>query len=280
MPLEKNTVRFLDNFSQGTRGASSAEYFLQQGYAVIFLHRQSSLQPYSRHFTNLTKHHSQDTDFTAGWSLDYLRMNGNSIVGKDDKTQSKLQSALSSMQKCRDEKSLLFLEFVSLQEYLDLLRRISQRMGDMLGTNAMWYLAAAVSDFFIPNDQLVEHKMQSGSSDKFILQMENVPKVLKPLVDEWSHSGFICSFKLETDEQFLEKKALASLDRYGHQVVIANMLHTRKDHVVFFSRQEDKSTKRCDLRRVNDDTDIESAIVSKLKVMHSEWISRINKVVT
>ena len=26
MPLESNTVRFVDNFSQGTRGAASAEY--------------------------------------------------------------------------------------------------------------------------------------------------------------------------------------------------------------------------------------------------------------
>ncbi len=39
VPLENQTVRFIDNFSAGTRGATSAEYFLQAGYAVIFLHR-------------------------------------------------------------------------------------------------------------------------------------------------------------------------------------------------------------------------------------------------
>src|SRR6266536_3359112 len=39
VPLETQTVRFIDNFSAGTRGATSAEYFLQAGYAVIFLHR-------------------------------------------------------------------------------------------------------------------------------------------------------------------------------------------------------------------------------------------------
>ncbi|KAG0015349.1 hypothetical protein BGZ81_011727, partial [Podila clonocystis] len=33
VPLETLTVRFIDNFSAGTRGATSAEYFLQQGYA-------------------------------------------------------------------------------------------------------------------------------------------------------------------------------------------------------------------------------------------------------
>ena len=47
VPLERQTVRFIDNFSAGTRGATSAEYFLEAGYAVIFLHRQFSLLPYS-----------------------------------------------------------------------------------------------------------------------------------------------------------------------------------------------------------------------------------------
>jgi phosphopantothenate---cysteine ligase (ATP) len=45
VPLENQTVRFIVNFSAGTRGATSAEYFLQQGYAVIFFHRQFSLLP-------------------------------------------------------------------------------------------------------------------------------------------------------------------------------------------------------------------------------------------
>jgi phosphopantothenate-cysteine ligase len=37
VPLEKNTVRFLDNFSAGTRGAASAEAFIEQGiYFAIY----------------------------------------------------------------------------------------------------------------------------------------------------------------------------------------------------------------------------------------------------
>src|SRR5262245_33339263 len=54
VPLETQTVRFIDNFSAGTRGATSAEYFLQAGYAVIFLHRHFSLLPYSRHYSHST----------------------------------------------------------------------------------------------------------------------------------------------------------------------------------------------------------------------------------
>jgi phosphopantothenate-cysteine ligase len=47
VPLEKNTVRFIDNFSTGARGAGCAESFLIEGYAVIFLHRVGSLLPFS-----------------------------------------------------------------------------------------------------------------------------------------------------------------------------------------------------------------------------------------
>jgi hypothetical protein len=55
VPLEKNMVRFIDNFSKGARGAASAESFLAEGFAVIFLHRKGSLMPFSHmssHFTS------------------------------------------------------------------------------------------------------------------------------------------------------------------------------------------------------------------------------------
>eukprot|EP00975_Prorocentrum_lima_P053508 11225172-Prorocentrum_lima.AAC.1 len=49
VPLERNTVRFLDNFSTGARGAASAERFLALGYACVFLHRRGSNTPFGRH---------------------------------------------------------------------------------------------------------------------------------------------------------------------------------------------------------------------------------------
>ena len=45
--LEKNTVRSIENFSTGCRGARSAERFLMAGHPVIFFHRKDSLQPFS-----------------------------------------------------------------------------------------------------------------------------------------------------------------------------------------------------------------------------------------
>ena len=48
VPLEVNTVRFIDNFSSGERGAGSAEHFIKLGYRVIFLHRVGSILPFTR----------------------------------------------------------------------------------------------------------------------------------------------------------------------------------------------------------------------------------------
>ncbi|KAK9271381.1 hypothetical protein L1049_026971 [Liquidambar formosana] len=48
VPLEQRCVRYIDNFSSGHRGASSTEYFLKAGYAVIYLNRRGTCQPYCR----------------------------------------------------------------------------------------------------------------------------------------------------------------------------------------------------------------------------------------
>jgi phosphopantothenate---cysteine ligase (ATP) len=45
----------------------------------------------------------------------------------------------------------------------------------------MFYLAAAVSDFYIPIDKMVTHKIQSAGGGLH-LDLEPVPKILKPLV--------------------------------------------------------------------------------------------------
>lgn len=40
-----------------------------------------------------------------------------------------------------------------------------------------------------------QHKIQSGKGS-LQLEMDQVPKILKPLVDEWTREGFIVSFKV------------------------------------------------------------------------------------
>jgi len=65
--------------------------------------------------------------------------------------------------------------------------------------------------------------------------MDQVPKILKPLVSERNPEGFIVFFKLEIDETNVIPKAQQALERYRHQVVIGNDLHHRKSRVVLTS---------------------------------------------
>jgi phosphopantothenate---cysteine ligase (ATP) len=47
VPLESGSGATLENFSTGTRGARSAEYFIKSGYPVIFFHRSGSISPFA-----------------------------------------------------------------------------------------------------------------------------------------------------------------------------------------------------------------------------------------
>ncbi|KAF2709483.1 phosphopantothenate-cysteine ligase-like protein [Pleomassaria siparia CBS 279.74] len=242
VPLETQTVRYIDNFSAGTRGATSAEYFLQEGYAVIFLHRQFSLLPFSRHYSHNTRSF-----------LDYMNEEGGRVV-VDEQHQEEMLRVLRQYAQVKREGRLLILSFVTITEYLWDLREVAQLMRP-LGASAMFYLAAAVSDFFVPQDRMVEHKIQSNEEfsqnaahvstakqpaartegRSLIIDLEPVPKFLKQLVDGWAPESIIVSFKLETDPSILVTKATYSLKKYAHHLVIGNLLTTRKWEVVFVS---------------------------------------------
>lgn len=260
VPLERQTVRFIDNFSAGTRGATSAEYFLEAGYAVIFLHREYSLLPYSRHYS-----HSTDC------FLDFLQEGPNGTVVANDDYREKMLMVLRQYNEAKKKNMLLTLPFTTINDYLFVLRSVSQLMRP-LGSNGLLYLAAAVSDFFVPPERMVEHKIQSTNatetkeskataeaavaeeetfdnfdssprvprSKRLIVDLDPVPKFLKNLVDGWAPEGMIVSFKLETDPQILVHKAEYSLDRYQHHLVIGNLLSTRKWEVVFVSKEGQK----------------------------------------
>lgn len=146
VPLEKNMVRFIDNFSQGNRGASSAECFLAEGFAVLFLHRKGSKLPFSRA------------------SSEYSRT-GNTILTKICPEQSqwgdlRLSASLFQQQQILTESECFLesvqhhyylpVEFETLEDYLSLLE-IAAKSLSTLDDRACFYLAAAVSDFYVPS---------------------------------------------------------------------------------------------------------------------------------
>ncbi|KAJ6009395.1 hypothetical protein N7499_005196 [Penicillium canescens] len=262
VPLEAQTVRFIDNFSAGTRGATSAEYFLEQGYAVIFLHRQYSLLPYSRHYSHSTNCFLDFMDEAPPSSESSNSGSDNGPIKVRDEYQDEMRSVLRKYRYAKQNNRLLLLPFTTVSEYMFELRSLAQLMRP-LGANALFYLAAAVSDFFIPRSRMAEHKIQSmeipanfqdnnavnsndiytgeneeepSSRKKLVVNLDPVPKFLHRLVDGWAPEGsMIVSFKLETDPSLLVYKARTALQRYSHHLVIGNLLSTRKWEVVFIT---------------------------------------------
>lgn len=302
VPLENQTVRFIDNFSAGTRGATSAEYFLKHGYAVIFLHRQYSLLPYSRHYSHSTN-----------CFLDFMDSGeGDSVVVREE-YQHKMRRVLERYQYAKKNRLLLLLPFITVTEYLFELRSLATLMRP-IGSRALFYLAAAVSDFFIPRDKMAEHKIQSseiqngqktGDGKQLVVNLDPVPKFLTTLVSQWaSKDSMIVSFKLETDPSLLVSKAEQALHKYGHDLVIGNLLTTRKWEVVFVTRDGEERWVRvpkakrsrsvsgieelvgsADKKKAHEEEvdlnggtvreglEIESLIIPELAAMHQERIS-------
>ncbi|KAF1983883.1 phosphopantothenate-cysteine ligase [Aulographum hederae CBS 113979] len=269
VPLENQTVRYIDNFSAGTRGATSAEYFLDAGYAVIFLHRQFSLLPYSRHYSHNTRSF-----------LDFMGLDDSGRVVVNDEHQEQMAKVLRQYNQAKKDNTILILSFVTITEYLWQLREVAKLMRP-LGSDALFYLAAAVSDFFVPQDRMVEHKIQSGEAfsskhdgekgtrppaartegKSLVIDLEPVPKFLKQLVDGWAPDAMIVSFKLETDPSMLVKKAKYAVDKYAHNLVIGNLLSTRKWEVVFVAADEEEKWIRVPrYRRTKSASGIESLV--------------------
>jgi phosphopantothenate-cysteine ligase len=161
-------------------------------YAVIFLHRQHSLQPFSRHYSHSTNPFLDlleivDDDERPATSTNPLfaspttfqnplhsssATNGISVeapsadplpeVRVAAKHSAPMRSLLRSYQRVQDLGLLHRVAFVTVFDYLFLLRGIAQVIGRMrdpqgasIARRSMYYLAAAVSDFFVPQQKMV-----------------------------------------------------------------------------------------------------------------------------
>lgn len=191
------------------------------------------------------------------------------VVAKSE-YQEKMLDVLRKYIASKKSNTLLLLPFTTITDYLWELREIALLMRP-LGSMGLFYLAAAVSDFFVPRDRLAEHKIQSSNIDgeagggevsedatrnevshqgkKLIIDLDPVPKFLKSLVEGWAPEGMIVSFKLETDPSLLISKAQAALRQYSHHLVIGNLLSTRKWEVVFIAPNSEENWIRVPIHR-------------------------------
>jgi phosphopantothenate-cysteine ligase len=249
VPLERNTVRFLDNFSTGTRGAALCEAALRmrEDVCVVMLHRSKSRLPF-------VHEHDAEAMFERFCCV------GNGMPDDDLVTvhDPVLADAVRTWANVRHR--LLRIEFFNVDEYLCFLRAASRAIAQSCGgeRRAVALLAAAVSDFYIPEP--TEHKIQSGAhADGLRVDFAPVPKMIGLLVRDWFAGQLVVSFKLETDAAILAGKVQHALERDGQFAVISNLLQTRADRVTVTTREDGRSA---DLVRGLHEKGVEPALMT------------------
>lgn len=222
VPLEKKSVRFIENFSKGTRGARSCEQFLDNGYTVILLVRDNAEKPFGNMLASRKPWHD-----VAEW--DATGDGDDKEVQIKSKYQEKISANFKRQQRAKKASRLLELEYSSIFEYMVLLHIVGNRL-KKLGKSVLFYLAAAVSDFYVPWSLLCDHKIQS-SSGSLTLNLQGVPKLLGLLRSTWAPESFCVSFKLETDYDVLLRNAEKAITKYNLHMCIANELESRATKV-------------------------------------------------
>ncbi|KAI5654775.1 hypothetical protein M9H77_31962 [Catharanthus roseus] len=258
VPLERRCVRYIDNFSSGHRGAASTEYFLKAGYSVIFLYRRGTCQPYCRSLPDDPL-------------LDCFDISDGSSIQVDSSHGEAVKRAIIAHRVAVSGGYLLKLPFTTIFEYLQLLKLIALSSRS-LGTSAMFYLAAAVSDFYVPWETMTVHKIQSGSGP-LDMRLAQVPKMLSVLRKEWAPSAFCISFKLETDSKILLDKASMALKKYKVHMVVANELSTRKEEVIVVSENGNIVVRR---DKTQTGADVENPLIELLVDRHSAYIKNLD----
>ena len=244
VPLERNPVRFVTNFSTGGRGSKLAEVFLEDAsHAVIFVSKRGSLQPFSR----------------------AIQAHSDPLGALDDPA---VLEAKARHAACRDR--LLTVGFDSVIEYLFRLRHAViavNQAASKVANKPLVLLAAAVSDYYIPRELMAQHKMSGAAADGTLsLTFHQVPKALGVLRREGGPAMGVVSFKLETDPAVLENKALGNLHKFDNDAVVANLLPTYKTQATVFKATSPTTHSATSLAvaPADPDTALERLIVSTL----------------
>lgn len=271
VPLEKRTVRFIDNFSTGARGSALTERLLKNNYAVVFLYRQGSRRPFVNTiiddidttvktivsaFSSPSPVSSSSSPSRApfppppsvkkpfsffGWTVTPEMQYAMDIIDKFSKSFETLLKAYSRQQ-------YIEIPYTSVNDYLYKLKLTSTMVHDSRKEKSLILLAAAVSDFYIPENKLTEHKIQSDGAKSYTanifswltnssnnrgltIELYPVPKALYTLKKDWAPHSCVISFKLETDPALLLSKAWGSIQVSEMDAVVANILEKRYSEI-------------------------------------------------
>eukprot|EP01127_Copromyxa_protea_P012064 TRINITY_DN3104_c0_g1_i2.p1 TRINITY_DN3104_c0_g1~~TRINITY_DN3104_c0_g1_i2.p1 ORF type:complete len:318 (-),score=64.80 TRINITY_DN3104_c0_g1_i2:55-1008(-) len=255
VPLEKNMVRFIDNFSGGFRGATSTEYFLQKGYSVVFLHRHKSVMPFQKHF------------FVPGedpMSKLVIDEDGTVRVSQAEK----LKPIIEQYQRAKKENKYIHIEFSTIFDYFFWMKRISEILCEFDESRALFYSSAAVSDFY--RRDMAEHKIQSTGPLK--LDLEVVPKLIPLMKPFFLPRAMIITFKLETNIDILDDKVGIHLYKYGADLVIGNILGEHSLRVYFCQRDTEKLKMEISEEEKRAGAELEKQMIEEVAKRHDIWL--------
>ncbi|KAG7280522.1 LOW QUALITY PROTEIN: hypothetical protein CRUP_022052 [Coryphaenoides rupestris] len=260
VPLESRTVRFPRQPSAAATGerpppSTSSTPATRSSSCTD----TRSLYPYTRLYSGINL-------------LDSLQLQGGDGGHQVVVDQEALPKYTECCSEVKREGLLLPVEFSTLSEYLHLLKASAQVLGT-LGSKAMFYLAAAVSDFYIPACDMPEHKIQS-SNGPLQISMKMVPKILSPLVKDWAPHAFVISFKLETDSSILLDKARKALRHLQARRRWWPTCWTPGGATWWWVTPDTQAELVLTDEDVSKQVEIEEMIVSNLKGAHAQFISK------
>ena len=207
--LDAKGEYMIDNFASGWRGVYLTENLIDQGFFVIFLYRKTSHVPYERSYSHV-----------------------------NEETVNMYNERLQKIKNNRE--NLVCLSFDFIFEYLYKLWQLSENIQKLnCSQKVMYIMAAAVSDFYVPLEDLpddLEDRVES-----ITMKLKTTPKILGLIKKLFPKPNFIMvSFKLETDETILEDKVIKSFNSNFSDYIVGNVLSTRNKRLYLYHMVEGK----------------------------------------
>ncbi|KAG2988980.1 hypothetical protein PC129_g5221 [Phytophthora cactorum] len=267
VPLDPENDTFVDVAPQvqEQRGPACAEYLLQLGYAVIFVHREDSLRPFTRHFQKYIQN---------GAFMDMFRMQDNGLVlsGMDISQQLQFQKIAQLYTECSTR--VLNLSFTSVQQYLMLTRITAKAMEvakdqatdaaeDTDSTEASSSSSSSLSKHSKTKQiKKLAKKITKKKSDEFSVNFVRVPNIIRKIRKDWCPKAFLvtCKHELASGEDI--EDAHADLEKWGVDVIAGNH-HSRE--ILLITEQEEA------IVTCPDDEDINDAFASAIADMHRSF---------
>lgn len=297
VPLDPENDTFVDVAPQvqEQQGPACAEYLLQLGYAVIFVHREDSLRPFTRHFQKYIQN---------GAFMDMFRLQDNGLMlsGVDISQQLQFQKIAQLYTECSTR--VLNLSFTSVQQYL-MLVRLTARAMEVAKDRGVVVLAATLMDFYVPVDppaaameaadeasgsvepapsstsssfsssssstskhsktrhiKKLAKKIAKKKSDEFSVNFVRVPNMIRKIRKDWCPKAFLITCKHQLDSGEDIEAAHADLEKWGVDVIAGNH---HSNEILLITEQEET------IVTCPEDEDINDSFASAVADMHRSF---------